>query len=253
MNRKKIRTSQFIAALLLMIATALFECTDLDLVVQDHFFNFNTGTWIVADDNQLLRGIFYSGSKKLIVALGVLSILCLGVSFKKNYFHSRRKGLIIFVSALILVPFLVARAKQVTNMYCPYQIQRYDGVYPYVKLFESYPKGFHPKRAGKCFPAGHASGGFAMMALFFVFKKRRYKTAGLCTGLAMGWIMGLYQMFRGAHYLSHTMATMLLGWIIICLIHQLVTQLENRKYFAWIKGPPPKPVYEDDHFNLLPT
>jgi membrane-associated PAP2 superfamily phosphatase len=235
------------------MVTALFEYTNLDLVIQDHFFNFNTGTWIVADSNQFLRTIFYSGSKKMIVALGVLSILCLGLSFKKNDFPLRRKGLVIFISALILVPFLVARAKQVTNMYCPYQIQRYDGVYPYVKLFESYPNGFRPKRAGKCFPAGHASGGFAMMALFFMFKKRRHKITGLGTGLAMGWIMGLYQMFRGAHYLSHTVATMLLSWFIICIIHQFATHLENKKYFTWIKEPRQKPIYEDEHFNLLTT
>jgi membrane-associated PAP2 superfamily phosphatase len=52
--------------------------------------------------------------------------------------------------------------------------------------------------------------------------------------MAMGWIMGLYQMLKGAHYLSHTVTTMLLAWIIICLIHQAVTGLEGNKHMVWV-------------------
>jgi membrane-associated PAP2 superfamily phosphatase len=253
MNTKKIHRNLVVTTILLLLSTALFELTDIDLVVQDRFFDFNTATWLIDADNQILRGIFYSGSKKIIIALGVAAILCLGFSLKTKRFQSRRKGLLIFVLALIVVPFLVARAKQITNMYCPDQIRRYDGVYPYVKLFEQYPQGFHPKRCGKCFPAGHASGGFALMALYFTFKKRRSKLAGISIGMAMGWIMGLYQMLKGAHYLSHTVTTMLLAWIIICLIQQFVTQLENKKSFAWIREPLQKSVYEDAPMHTTHT
>lgn len=244
MSTKSIYANILGSVILLIMAMIIFEYTNIDIRVQDHFFNFDTGTWMIDNHNELLRSIFYNGSKKFIVAMGILSVLCLIFSSQKKYLRSKRKELLIFVLALIIVPFLIARAKQVTNMYCPEQIQRYDGVYPYVKLFEHYPEGFHTKHRGKCYPAGHASGGFAMMALFFVCNKRSYKLAGLATGLVMGWIMGLYQMLRGAHYLSHTVVTMLLAWIIICLIHEGVHVLARRKSFAWLA---------DSSTNQLPT
>ncbi len=37
--------------------------------------------------------------------------------------------------------------------------------------------------------------------------------------------MGLYQMLKGAHYLSHTVVTMILLWIIFLLWHHLLLRL----------------------------
>lgn len=222
-----------VTCIVLVMAMAFFEWTDCDLLVQDQFFHFDTGTWLVDSDAPLERLLFYSGIKGVIIGIGVLCLFGIGLSFKSEKLQQWRQGGIIFILSLALVPLLVAGSKQFTNIYCPYQIQRYDGVYPYIKFFESYPEGFHPQRAGKCFPAGHATGGFAFMALYFVFKSRRTKILGLTTGLCLGWTMGLYQMFKGAHYLSHTVVTMLLAWIIICLIQEGVTILGSRKYFFW--------------------
>ena len=41
----------------------------------------------------------------------------------------------------------------------------------------------------------------------------RAKKAGLAFGLGVGWFMGIYQMLVGAHFLSHTVTTMILAWI----------------------------------------
>jgi membrane-associated PAP2 superfamily phosphatase len=38
----------------------------------------------------------------------------------------------------------------------------------------------------------------------------------------VGWIMGGYQMLKGAHYLSDTLVTMLLAWIIHLLLRRLL-------------------------------
>lgn len=220
--------------ILLLVTMAIFELTPLDLQVQDHFFSFDTGRWLVDEDDPLLRLIFYSGIKAVIIGVGALAILGVVLSFYRERLRPLRQGLVIFILSLALVPLLVAGSKQFTNVYCPYQIQRYDGVYPYVKIFGSYPETFHPKRRGKCFPAGHATGGFAFMALYYVCRKRWARIAGASTGLVLGWTMGLYQMFKGAHYLSHTVVTMLLAWIIIYLIHAAITALTTRKGFAWL-------------------
>jgi membrane-associated PAP2 superfamily phosphatase len=44
---------------------------------------------------------------------------------------------------------------------------------------------------------------------------------GLGLGLAAGWIVGLYQMLKGVHYLSHTIVTMFLVWMIILILSRV--------------------------------
>lgn len=40
--------------------------------------------------------------------------------------------------------------------------------------------------------------------------------------ISIGWALGLYKMFIGDHFLSHTLVTMLLAWLMILLISQKV-------------------------------
>ena len=56
------------------------------------------------------------------------------------------------------------------------------------------------------------------MMLFFCFRSRRDRWAGLGAGLIAGWGMGFYQMLRGQHFLSHTLFTMIGAWMIILLV-----------------------------------
>ena len=55
------------------------------------------------------------------------------------------------------------------------------------------------------------------MALYFVFKGRRAKRAGLLFGLTLGWGLGVFQMLRGEHFLSHTIVSMLASWLVILI------------------------------------
>ena len=64
------------------------------------------------------------------------------------------------------------------------------------------------------------------MMLFFAFP-RRLRWFGLALGLAVGWWMGLYQMLRGQHFLSHTLFTMIGAWMIIVLIAAILPEAER--------------------------
>ena len=70
---------------------------------------------------------------------------------------------------------------------------------------------------GGCFPAGHASGGFALLGLVAARGTRRWRNGILALGLGLGWWMGGYQMLKGAHYLSHTLTTMIVAWLVVLL------------------------------------
>jgi membrane-associated PAP2 superfamily phosphatase len=44
----------------------------------------------------------------------------------------------------------------------------------------------------------------------------------LVFALGVGWSMGLYKMIIGDHFLSHTVITMILAWLIVLIIAKSV-------------------------------
>jgi membrane-associated PAP2 superfamily phosphatase len=204
------------AVLLLAGVLALFEWTNLDLALQDRFFNFATGRWWIDATNPVGRVLFYTGPKAGIIALGLALIaVALGPARWRVRLALARRDLFVAVLALASVPALIGLGKNVTNVFCPSEIRRYGGDVPYVALCSSYPENDRPATRGHCFPAGHASGGFALFGLMWLRRTRRAWWAGLALALGVGGTMGAYQMLKGAHYLSHTLVTMLVAWIIV--------------------------------------
>jgi membrane-associated PAP2 superfamily phosphatase len=122
-----------------------------------------------------------------------------------------------FLACLALVPAVIGVMKARSDIYCPWDLQRYGGEQPYHHFFDSLPPPGEPD-CGNCFPAGHASGGFALMALGFLFERRRAQWTGFAIGFTVGWTMGIYQLLKGAHFLSHTITTMLIAALIIQVI-----------------------------------
>jgi len=212
-----------IPLILLVIDLITFQFTTLDLAVQDLFYNFYNSSWLLSNkDNWILHFILYSGEKKLILIFGISVVLAL-IFFRKNKMVSDYKsGLMIVAFSLIVVPFTVGQLKGSTNMPCPCQLERYGGKFMESKLFSCYPSDFIQPEKAKCYPAGHASGGFALMGLYFLFKTKRNKRLALAGAFLTGWVTGLYKMMIGDHFLSHTITTMLLAWILIFLVSKIV-------------------------------
>jgi membrane-associated PAP2 superfamily phosphatase len=216
----KFFTNIWFAIGLLILSILIFEFTSIDLIIQNQFYDFSSLEWALDKKAFVPKLIFYDGIKKLYIALAIL-ILTLLLFFKqKTTISKHKKGLLVVLLALILVPLLIGFLKAVTNIPCPKDIQSYGGIAPYVTLFMSYPDSFIQVKAFKCYPAGHASGGFALMSLFFLFHSIRAKIIGLLIGLTLGWLTGGYKMLIGDHFFSHTLISMLIAWIVILLIER---------------------------------
>jgi len=205
----------------------LFEFTPLDLWVQDFFYDFSARVWLVDAKAPLPRLLFYTGPKVLIIALAVaLLVLSVGPARWRARFGTapgvRRVDLWIVIATLASAPGLVAVSKATTNVFCPSEIRRYGGEVAYVRVLETCAPDDRPLRRGRCFPAGHASGGFALLSLAGLARSRRGQLLGASIGVAVGSAMGGYQMLKGAHYLSHTVVTMLACWIIFLLWRRLL-------------------------------
>jgi len=212
-----------ITTIVVLISTViLFGLTHLDIIFQDYLYDQHTQSWILDRDLQPYKFIFYDGIKKLLILIAVVFLLTL-IFFRKNpTVQTYKKGIMVVILSAIIIPLVIGGLKKATNMPCPKNEIHYGGSYPSTKVWEPYPETFQKEKIC-CFPAGHASGGFALLSLFFLFKSRKNKTLALVGALTVGWSMGIYKMLIGDHFLSHTIITMLLAWLIILIIQKIMT------------------------------
>ena len=208
-----------ITAVLFSVNLAVIQFTDFDLYIQDRVYNFQTGTWPLAAVHARYGWLLYSGIKGALAlfALVLMGLYALSFTEKFSALKQYRRVFVCIVLSLALCPLIASEAKKVTNVYCPYQIERYGGDKPYVKPFSPYPPDFVQQKKAQGFPAGHAAGGFALLSLFFAFKKRKHRIIFGSVGLSVGIFMGTYQILRGQHYIGDTLVTVF-GCLLLNLI-----------------------------------
>ena len=110
----------------------------------------------------------------------------------------------------------VAILKHSVPMDCPWDLQPFGGDQTFIGLFSSWPANRAPNA---CFPAGHASIGYAWLGLYF-FCLQLYPLLArpaLIFSLLLGISLGLVQQLRGAHFISHDIASAAWCWSMACL------------------------------------
>ena len=213
LNKQIILTS-----VVLLVSIVFFALSGVDIYVQDKFFNFQTHQWILNSDLQPYRFLFYDGIKKLLIVMAVGFLLALVFFRNKPLVKEYKKGILIVVLSSILVPVIAGSLKKSTNMPCPKNEIHYGGKMVRTAVWESYEEPYKDMKRIACWPAGHASGGFALLSLLFLFKTKKMKAIALVVALGVGWSMGLYKMLIGDHFLSHTFITMVLAYLIVLLV-----------------------------------
>ena len=204
--------------------TALENITAFDSAAQGTFFQ--NGEWLLSKKfHGEYKWLLYTGPKVLISVIGGgFFILFLASIFarnlKKRLMVWKKPALLVLLS-VIVIPSTVFLLKTATGVYSPVDLLPYGGEHPHIGMLEqlwTYGK----TAGGRSFPAGHASGGFALMALYFLPVRKNLKRILLVVGFLAGWGMGLYQMARGEHFLSHTLTTMFLALAVITFFEQLL-------------------------------
>lgn len=206
--------------LLPLAAALLFEFTPLDLRLQDRFYT--NGRWWVDGAEPVGRAFFYTGPKVALIAVAItlVALVCGPVRWRAALaargWRLERKYLLLALAGAALVPITVGQLKKTSGVFCPSELLRYGATAPCLRPFSRELCVDNTPR-GHCWPAGHASGGFALLALapLAVSARRRALMVGLALGA--GWSMGLYQVFKGAHFLSHTFVTWFIAEIFACI------------------------------------
>jgi membrane-associated PAP2 superfamily phosphatase len=160
----------------------------------------------------LLTGVLHEGARFLswLLVLG----LCLGVWWPigplTRLDFSRRLQLACMPLAAALA---VSLLKSISTTSCPWDLADFGGIAHYVPHWRLLVRDGGP---GRCFPAGHASSGFAFLGGFLVFLRVDRKIAWHWLGgsLFAGLLLGFAQQMRGAHFTSHTLWTAWICWAV---------------------------------------
>lgn len=196
-----------------------FELTPIDLWLQQALYDGESARWAWNRSEPIARFVFYDGPKAVLVILALSLLIALIYVRRLPKLLPYARGLRIVLLSLALVPTVVAGLKQTNSVACPRDLIQFGGQAAYSSLSEAFfPSGQQPRAPRPCFPAAHASGGFALMSLFFLFETPRNRVRALTLALAAGWTMGVYKMLIGDHFLSHTLVSMLIAWLVINLV-----------------------------------
>lgn len=215
-----------IPVILLIALMFLFHQTFLDEWLASHFY-IKGQAWIYRD-NFILEKILHKGgvifsTAILVVMIGYWIYLWRATSDKK-----RRDYVGFIVVASVLTVLVVFFLKRWSTLPCPWNTLAFGGDRNSPALWEMFNKDL-PN--GKCFPGGHSSGGYAFLSAYFghtfIYGKRNLKT--LIPGLLIGITFGITQQMRGAHFLSHDLATILIS-ICCSWVTSLVYSNYNKKY-----------------------
>lgn len=206
-----------LAILLLML---LVEPTRLDFAVADLFYVPHLG--FIGRRNDFLEDILHDRAKQLSIAIGVLALGGFALSLLPTRLRPLRRRLGYLVLAMGLSAGFVTPLKKVTQMQCPWSLEQYGGVEHFSPLLG--PRAAPVEKPGNCWPGGHAAAGFALIALFFVWRDSRPRLAGcaLAFAIALGSLFSLVRMAQGAHFLSHNLWTALLCWLISLGLYDLM-------------------------------
>lgn len=201
-----------LAAAMCIVLESLTAC---DNAFQMLFFH--QGSWS-------LPKVFHNEWKTLLyttpkIMIGVIFLLALLLSLRTAQKHhlAWKAPAAVAALSLLCIPLCVALLKALTGVHGPESLLPYGGSFPHIGVLEQLWLYGHTA-SGRGFPAGHASGGFALMALCYLPVSAVWKKILFFVGFSAGWLMGLYQMARGEHFLSHTLTTMFLALCIMtCL------------------------------------
>lgn len=213
-----------LAALLLGSAAAILwigQGTDLDMRLADAAFDPSLRgfplrhAWLTERFNHVLV-------KYAMTALAV----CIVTAALWDNFAAwplsalQRVRLRVVALSAVLVPLAVSAMKQLAASHCPWDLARYGGTMPYVRLLESMPAHVLP---GNCMPAGHASVALWLASIAVCWLPGRARTAAavFMALLGVGFVVGWLQQLRGAHFLTHTLWTVWVSCVLIIAVARL--------------------------------
>jgi membrane-associated PAP2 superfamily phosphatase len=166
------------------VVLAAIHYSNLGIRIADHFFDAASARWIGAN-TWWASTLLHDGGRWLmrLVALGAL--VCWVASYRPGASPRLRAAAAYPTLSIVLSTSLVGALKSVTNVDCPWDLERYGG-----QILADVP----------VLPAWAESS--------------RKRWIGLAIGITVEATLSISQQARGAHFLSHDLTSAALCWLV---------------------------------------
>ncbi|HYE35441.1 phosphatase PAP2 family protein [Methylocaldum sp.] len=213
----------------LALSLILVEVNGWDVALSDRYFDAATDTFPMRHD-VVFDLLLHDAANWVLRGVALATVLLLIASFFLRRLVIWRRALVYLLVSTGISIGSVALLKQHTTPACPWSVERYGGTVPHYAFTDL--RFVSKTEAGRCWPGGHAAGGFSLLALYYVVRVRRPRTASVVLLFAFVFGCGLAwsQVVRGAHFLSHNLWSLAICWTTATIL-------------AWSMGVRPKDGY----------
>lgn len=213
----------YVCFILCILSIYVHFFTNLDLTFQNLLFVEDH--WLIAPDDVFFNFVFYIVPKVILVTIGLLSLSALILNLYSGNLLGSDQALCIFtvLISLTFYPILINLMKDVLRQPCPRDLLLFGGHYNSSFLHYLLSRGDL-----RCFPGAHASAPFSLLALKYFFKDPYDRGLFLMLFLPISFLISLYQVFRGVHFLTDILFTAVFSQIFVSFIYYyLVPKLLN--------------------------
>lgn len=218
-SRSLPRTSRLLLCSLPLLLLVWWAARHADMTLAHGLFHWQGDAWTLKR-SLLLEATLHRGGRLLSQAAWAGLLVATLLHWRSPASQAWTRPAARLLLSVFTSVACVAALKALTHMDCPWDLAGLGGDRAFVALFDARPATMGP---AACFPAAHAAGGYAWVALYFflLHVAPRWRHAGLAVGLTAGLVFGVAQQLRGAHFLSHDVASLIVCWTVACAVETL--------------------------------
>lgn len=223
----------FLAALIFCV----FDLTNLDVWISNQMYDPVTQSFVLQHDHAFEK-LTHKLPRILPDTTGEVSVIGMILSFlwpllqrftggrrvnwmegtrlapALRWFSAHRRDFVFLVVVIALTTGMVHYFKSHTSVWCPVETTLYGGIHEKREWFENFSL-LHEAGEGRCWPGGHASSGFTLLALYFVARAYawRFTRSLFIFVMILGLVYGSTRVPQGWHFVSHTFWSGVLVWL----------------------------------------
>ncbi|MBO1113796.1 phosphatase PAP2 family protein [Bordetella petrii] len=209
--------SHVVAGTLLLGLTAwLAQHSGLDMAIARALYDPRSGQFPLRH-----AALLEFAGHRLLLALPVgVALLALAgalASYRYARWRPARGALWAIVLTCLVGQLAVGQLKHHTAMPRPYNLLEFGGDTAWPAHWWALSRA----AAGNALPSAHAGAGYALLSLYFAGRalgKARWRWWGLGLGAAAGLAFSLVRILQGAHFLSQTLWSAAVMWLVASLV-----------------------------------
>lgn len=205
--------------MLVLLASAVIELLALDKHLASWIYQLEGGRWALRD-HWLTNELLHTGGKRLSLLIALLCLAGLVGSFVKKSLIRYRPIFIYLCVSAIGASALVSFIKHGLAVSCPWEFAPYGGELAYVSVWQQ----LWLRTGEGCFPAAHATAGYAWVCVYFAGRAlgATWAKKALLGAVFFGLLLGGAQQLRGAHFISHDLWSLAVCWLVALLCYRLL-------------------------------